>query len=119
MSIRASVFLVAVVAILCLFTGSAYAQDCSVEYCTEYQDYGFGSWGDPSGGGGYYPPSTTACHAYSSIGQRCRDCADAYDDQGRPKGYKVCAYVSRAARCECTGAGTSNCTASGSCTYGV
>lgn len=117
MSIRKLSFMVVFLGMFCLFASAAHAQDCG-EHCVQYPEDGFTGW-ENLDSVGYGPPSPTACHAYSSIGQRCRECAEAYDNNGNSKGYKVCAYVSKAASCECVGALTANCTVNGTCTYGT
>lgn len=45
---------------------------------------------------GFSGPTTTACTAKASNNARCRTCAEAYYDNGQPKGYSVCSYTTRA-----------------------
>ena len=62
-------------------------------------------------------PVATSCVAMK--GQKCRDCMQAYDIWGQEQPYKTCNYVRRNAACDCTPAGSSQCTAStaSTCTY--
>lgn len=68
-------------------------------------------------GGANQPPTVTYCYAMGRDGQRCRDCAEAYFNDGTPRGYKVCAYVAYSASCDCTNALTMKCAGRGSCNY--
>lgn len=68
--------------------------------------------------GPYNGPTATECVAYSYVtNQRCRECLDAYDSQGQPKGYKICAYVAYNAQCSCNRPNTPNCAGLGRCKY--
>lgn len=64
-------------------------------------------------------PTATECIAFGppADNQRCRECVEAYDDYGRPKGYKVCAYVAYNAACSCDRPRTPTCAGRGRCKY--
>lgn len=62
-------------------------------------------------------PTVTACIARASNNQKCRECAQAYYDNGEPKSYKVCAWWAQSASCACQNANTARCVGVGSCTY--
>lgn len=63
------------------------------------------------------PPTVTACTAYASRNQACRECAPKFWDDGDYADYFVCAYVTRSSACECVNALTDKCAGRGSCTY--
>jgi hypothetical protein len=70
----------------------------------------------PEWEGGLQNPTPTMCNAFRSRNQACRDCQDAYYDNGQPKGYQVCAYVKERASCQCSFS-SGRCSTDGSCTY--
>lgn len=80
--------------------------------CPDLDCSGTGVSGPHSG------PTATECVAIAYISnERCRECLDAYDDQGQPKGYKICAYVAYNAACSCTNPRTPRCGGVGRCKY--
>jgi hypothetical protein len=91
----------------------------------ENQDYGSEdpcfsanyAWGDCFTDASFTGPTATACVAKQSLKQACRGCVDARYDNGQPKGYQICAYLTISASCSCNNAGTPNCSTVGSCTY--
>lgn len=92
---------------------SAYAQaECGMLTPCEPDYY---SW--DTGGGGFQPPATTECAAYQSRDQRCRECFEAMNPNGTPKGYQTCGFVPRSAGCYCEDEYTSSCRSKGWCKY--
>lgn len=112
--------LVLAVFLACCLASSALA----CEFCTpENMDPGDYGWSDGfddatwMAGTGNNPPTMLTCLARARNDQRCRDCVDAYYDNGTPKGYKICAKVAYSQGCSCDNAGTPNCRAMGVCRY--
>lgn len=100
---------------------AALGQTC--EYCTpENMDPGDYGWtdgfDDPTWTSGTpNAPTTLTCLARARNGQACRECIEAYNDNGTPKGYKVCAYVSWSSSCSCENGRTPYCKGYGVCRY--
>lgn len=75
-------------------------------------------WSMPTTTGGVpSAPTTMTCAAWQKNGQNCRECKDAYRDDGTVKGYKVCAWVASSSACYCNNPGTPNCKGLGVCDY--
>jgi hypothetical protein len=111
--------------VLCLCAPAAFAQFCGAQVCEPEEP----ADGDPcpymtaeecfwGAGGGFNPPTTTACIAFKRSNQICKECMPAHDEKtGNPKGYDFCANVTRSAACSCENAGTPNCKDKGACNY--
>ncbi len=99
--------------VACCLSSAAYGQeDCGLESACDPDFY---SWGDSSGD--YNPPTIYSCYAYRNSNQACRACLQAYNDDGTPKNYKICAFVETNGSCSCSYAGTLACKGNGSCRY--
>lgn len=115
------IILAGVILVGCAVTAQAIVQPSTLE---TYDDgcvvngstAGCFSYSNPTSTG-FSGPTTTACTAKASNNARCRTCAEAYYDNGQPKGYSVCSYTTLSAQCACSNANTKNCAGTGSCTY--
>lgn len=67
----------------------------------------------------YGGPRATKCVARASDHQRCRECAEAYYNDGQPRGYQVCGYVPWGSSCGCDRAETKYCGGYGECDYSI
>lgn len=113
MSCRNLGVLLIILVACCLLSSTAEGQEgCGLLTACDPDFYG---WGDASGN--YNPPTVSTCYAYRSSNQACRACVDAYYDDGRPKGYRICAFVERNGLCYCSNAGTLACSGTSSCRY--
>lgn len=99
------------VAMASLTRAEAFVRDVD-DPCPTYEDCAYGS---PTWEGGFNNPTPTACYAKGVNKQSCRSCEPAYFDNGKPKGYDVCAYVESSANCRCKFEG--GCRGEGNCTY--
>jgi len=68
-------------------------------------------------GTAYSGPRASTCAARPSDKSRCRECAEAYFNDGTPRGYKICAYIAMWGYCGCDYALTANCRGYGTCHY--
>lgn len=74
-------------------------------------------YGSEPTGTSFDGPTVIWCKARASEKQHCRGCAPAYWNDGTPRGYQVCAYVTYTLACDCKNALTNSCTNNGFCDY--
>jgi hypothetical protein len=89
-----------------------YDSGCVDNFSTE----GCFGYSSPTGTG-FNGPTVTACIARKVNNQGCRSCMTTYYDNGQPKPYLVCAYVTFTGSCSCKNPSTPTCQGQGYCNY--